>query len=74
MLNLGPTEIILISIVFLVVVVVPIALIGMAVYFAMRGGKSNSQVKKCAFCGYAVPVAATVCQYCGRDLVTPSKE
>lgn len=70
MLNLGPTEIILIVLVVLMVVGGPVAVIAVVIYFVIRKEKSNAHVKKCAFCGYSIPVETAVCQVCGRDLVT----
>ena len=65
--GLGPTEIILILFVLLVVVGGPVAVIAVVIFFVMRSKKSNTQVKKCASCGYSIPVDAASCQFCGRE-------
>lgn len=65
--GLGPTEIIVISIVVLFMVAVPVAVI-VVLYLVMRRKSSSARTKKCSFCDYSIPVEATVCQFCGREL------
>ena len=73
--GLGPMEIILILLVFLVVVVAPVAIIiALVLFFVKRGRHSKADVKKCTFCGYSIPVDATFCGICGRELVTTSTD
>lgn len=66
--GLGPTEIILILTVLLLFVGGPIVLIVALVLFFNRGKNSTAGMKKCAFCAYLIPVEATVCRFCGREL------
>jgi len=66
--GLGPAELIVILIVLVLVFGLPVVLIVALVLFFNRRKKSNAVMKKCAFCAYAIPVEATVCRFCGRDL------
>lgn len=62
--GLGLTEIF----VLLLFIGGPIVLIVALVLFLNRRKKSNADMKKCAFCGYSIPVEAVVCQFCGREV------
>jgi hypothetical protein len=64
--GLGTPEIIVLVIVFLIIVVPPVAIILLVVFLVKRNRNSNARLKKCAFCGYSIPVEATVCQFCSR--------
>jgi len=64
--GLGLPEIIVLLVVFLLVVGGPIVVIVALVIFFNRRKKSNTNMKKCAFCGYSIPIDATICQFCGR--------
>ena len=66
--GLGPTEIILILIVVLLFVGIPVVVIVALILFFNRRKKSNAGMKKCAFCAYLIPVEATVCRFCGREV------
>jgi hypothetical protein len=66
--GLGTTEIIVILIVLLLVVGLPVVLIVALVLFFNRRKKSDAGMKKCAFCAYTIPVEATVCRFCGREV------
>jgi hypothetical protein len=66
--GLGTPELITIVIVLLLVVGLPVALIIALVLFLNRRKDSNGGTKKCAFCAYSIPVEATVCRFCGREL------
>lgn len=68
MAGLGIAEIIVILIVLLLLFGLPVVLIVALVLFFNRRKKSNAEMKKCAFCAYSIPVEATVCQFCGREL------
>jgi len=65
--GLGTPEIIIILIVLLLVGL-PVALIVALVLFLNRRKDPNAGTKKCAFCAYSIPVEATVCRFCGREL------
>lgn len=64
----GLWEIIILLGVFLLIVGVPVAGIVALVMFFNRHKKSNAGMTKCAFCAYSIPVEATVCQSCGREV------
>jgi ABC-type antimicrobial peptide transport system permease subunit len=64
--GLGAAEILVLLLFFLVIVGVPLAIIALIFFLVKRSKKSNGQVKKCASCGYSIPAAATVCEFCGR--------
>ncbi len=66
--NLGLTEIIIVLLVFVIVFGVPLVVIVAVVLFFKRSKKSNAGMKKCAFCAYSIPIEATVCQSCGREV------
>ena len=66
--GLGLTEIIVLLFVFLIVIGGPILLIVALVLFFKRRKKSNAGMKKCAFCAYSIPIEATVCQFCGKEV------
>lgn len=65
--GLGTTEILILLILLLLVVGVPLAIIALVLFLLKRRKNSTARVKKCAFCGYSIPVEATVCQFCGRE-------
>jgi len=66
--GLGAAEIIVILIVIMLFVGLPVVLIiGLVLLFNKRQ-KSDTGMKKCAFCAYSIPFEATVCRFCGRDL------
>jgi hypothetical protein len=64
--GLGAAEILILLILLLVVVGIPLAIIGLVIFLVKRSRKSNVPVKKCASCGFSIPAAATVCEFCGR--------
>ena len=66
--GLGVTEIILILLALVVTVGLPVVLIVALVVFFNRRKKSNEGMKKCAFCASSIPVEATVCRFCGREV------
>ena len=66
--GLGLWEIIVVVTVFLLVFGVPVVAIVALILFLNRRKKSNPSMKKCAFCVYSIPVEATVCQFCGREV------
>jgi hypothetical protein len=65
--GLGITEIIILLTVLLLSVGGPVVLIVALVLFN-RGKKANAGMKKCAFCAYSIPIEATVCQFCSREV------
>lgn len=65
--GLGLTEIIILLLVFGLGIGGPLLLIVALVLFFNRRKKANAGMKKCAFCGYSIPVEATVCQFCSRE-------
>lgn len=68
--GVGLQEIIIIVLVLVVTFGVPlVVIVGLVIYFSRRKQK-NAGMKKCAFCAYAIPVEATVCRFCGRDVAT----
>ena len=66
--GLGLTEIIILLFVLLLAIGVPTLLIVALVLFFNRRKKANAGMKKCVFCAYSIPVEATVCQFCGREV------
>ena len=66
--GLGIPEIIVILIVLVLTFGLPIVVIVALVLFFTRRKKSNAGMKKCAFCAYSIPVEATVCRFCGREV------
>ena len=66
--GLGLWEIIVLLAVVLLTVGVPLVVIVALVLFVNRRKDSNGGTKKCAFCAYSIPVEATVCRFCGREL------
>lgn len=67
--GLGAVEILILLFVFLLVVGGPLAIIVLIILLINRRKNANVPVKKCEFCGYSIPVEATLCQFCGRELV-----
>jgi len=65
--GLGTPEIIIILIVLLLIGL-PVVLIVALVLFFNRRKESNAGMKKCPFCAYSIPVEATVCRFCGREV------
>lgn len=66
--GLGPWEIIAILVVLLLTFGVPIVVIVVLVIFLKKRTDSSRGMKKCAFCGYSIPVGATFCGICGKEL------
>ena len=66
--GLGTPEIIILLIVFLMIVGPVVGLIFLVRFLIKRSKNSTAGTKKCAFCAYSIPVEATVCQFCGKEL------
>jgi hypothetical protein len=66
--GLGLPELIIILIVFLLTFGFPIVLIVALVLFFNRRKKSDVGMKKCPFCAFSIPVEATVCRFCSREV------
>jgi NADH:ubiquinone oxidoreductase subunit 3 (subunit A) len=67
--GLGIQEIIVILIVLLLAFGLPVALIvALVLFINSRNRKSKASLKKCTFCAYTIPIEATVCRFCGREL------
>jgi ABC-type antimicrobial peptide transport system permease subunit len=64
--GLGLWEIIVVLTVFMLVFGVPVVVA--LVLFINRRKKANAGMKKCTFCGYSIPINATACQFCGREI------
>ena len=66
--SLGVVELFLIVTVFAITVAGPLAVIGIVLYLGAKKKKTAAGMKKCPFCAYAIPIEATVCGFCSRDL------
>jgi len=64
--NLGPTEIVILLIVLLSLAVPIVAIAAVVVFLARR--KSRGSLKKSKSCAYTSAVDAKVCQFCGKEL------
>jgi hypothetical protein len=67
--SFGISEIIFILLGFALTIGVPIALVVFLVLYLNKQKKSNAGMKKCPFCAYEIPLEASVCRFCSRDLV-----
>lgn|GEM_PF-6137751 len=65
--GIGLWETIVIAIVFLLIIGVPI--VGTLVLIRFLDKRKERRMKKCVFCAYSVPVEATICGFCRRELV-----
>lgn len=67
--GLGTPELVMIVLVLFLLVGLPAILIVVALLIFKRSKKKSDEgMKKCAFCAYSIPVEATVCRFCGREL------
>ena len=66
--SIGLLEIIVVLTVGVVMFGLPLLLIFLALYSGMKRKNAAASTKKCPFCAYSIPIEATVCGVCGRDL------
>ncbi len=66
--GIGAAEIMVILIVLLLFVGLPVVLIVALIFFFNRRKESNAGMKNCPFCAYSIPIEATVCRFCSREV------
>jgi len=66
--GLGTPELIIILIVLLLTIGVPLVGIIALIIFFNRRKHSTEGMKKCAFCAYSIPIEATLCRFCRKEV------
>ena len=66
--SIGLMEIIVVATVGVVMLGLPLLLIFLALNSGRKRKNATANSKKCPFCAYSIPIEATVCGVCRRDL------